>query len=355
MEFRDPSGAHRLAGIPVIGRTIADQTVQDEDVAGVIFQDCVFERVRLERVTLTRTMFVNSRFDDCVFQDCGVEGTVWSGCLGSGIRIAGGAFSYTIFSQCKFVRLDFEQAGYSVTLSESAIDQLSFSGAARTQNTLTISDCALESVLAENAEWTGATAVGVQLANWSLAGGHFTRCSFIGVIGEDMDLSDVRFEACNLYQSKFPKARFRSAERCIFAECDLRGADLADAALAGALFVKAEASDASFERAQLDGAMFPKAKLAGSCFSQARAHVSVWIDADLSSADLSGLDAWRGVFRNAILRGAEVVNARLVEADLHGVRETLAGADLQGARGTVEWRAEREEELRRQSENPTGE
>lgn len=332
-------------------RTITDQTIQDEDVSGVIFQDCVFERVRFERITLTRTMFINSRFDDCVLEDCGIEGTVWNACQGSGLRIAGGVLSYAVFSRCKLARLDFEQTGSNVALSESTIDQLTFSGAARTQNILTISDCEMESVLAENAEWTGATAVGVRLADWSLPGAGFTRCSFIAVIGEDVDLSGVRFDACNLYQSKFPGARLRSAERCIFAECDLKGADLADAALEGALFAKADASEANFERARLDGAMFPKARLVGSRFSQARAHGSVWNDADLSSADLSGMDAWRSVFRNALFQGAEVTNARLVEADLHGVKESLAGAHLEGARGSVEWRAEREEELRRDSGN----
>ena len=68
--------------------------------------------------------------------------------------------------------------------------------------------------------------------------------------------------------------------------------------------------------------------------------------ADLTDAGLEGMDAFRSTFRNAVLGGANVDDARFVEADLHGVESTLAGADLRGSRGTVAWRAEREAQAR---------
>ena len=55
------------------------------------------------------------------------------------------------------------------------------------------------------------------------------------------------------------------------------------------------------------------------------------------------------MFRNASFKDANVANARFVETDLHGVEETLDGADLRDSRGTVTWRAEREAELKEAS------
>ncbi len=70
------------------------------------------------------------------------------------------------------------------------------------------------------------------------------------------------------------------------------------------------------------------------------------MDADLTGASLERMDAFRSTFRNAVLEGANVEKTRFVEADLHGVEATLAGADLRGSRGTVAWRAEREARAR---------
>ena len=52
MKYRDPIGAHRNAGIPVVGTIWTGDRVEDDDLAGVIFQECAFEGVRLERANL---------------------------------------------------------------------------------------------------------------------------------------------------------------------------------------------------------------------------------------------------------------------------------------------------------------
>ncbi|MXZ33122.1 MAG: hypothetical protein F4Z20_07235, partial [Gammaproteobacteria bacterium] len=68
----------------------------------------------------------------------------------------------------------------------------------------------------------------------------------------------------------------------------------------------------------------------------------VWREADLGGANLAGLDAFRGIFRNANMDGAEVSGASFACADLHGVKQSLEGADTREARGTLDWRAELE-------------
>ena len=344
--FRNPVAAHRNAGVPVSGQAWSDREIFNDDLAGVLFHDCSFEGVRMKQVNLRQTSFVDSRFESCVFDDCDLAETLWINCRGAGFRIERGKASQLLLSGCRLSRLDFMQAGLQVTLAESSIDRLEFGGPGCRQDSLTISGCQFSELVAESAVWQGGTSVGLDMALCSLGGARFERCSFIQSAGESIDFSNVRFDSCNLFQSVLPQARFSWAERSIFAECDLTEADFSQASLSSALFAKAMLPRSRFDHAVLDGAMFPKAILTGASLAGTTARQSVWLEADLTDANLQGMDAWRSTFRNATLKGAEVTNARFVEADLHGVPELLDGADLRDARGTETWRAERESQMR---------
>ena len=347
MAFKDPHGAHRTAGIPVVGTAWRDTELRGDDIAGVIFQDCVLERVRLSQADLWQTMFVDTRFEDCEFVDCRLLRTQWVKCSGAGLRIRGGEFSEAVFSECRFRDLAIERSGDRIVLGGCALGRLAFNDDGRNQSALTVSDCTFEAVAAEHAAWRSASAVAVDLSGWSIDGGAFEQCMFVQSSAAGKDLSTVRFDRCNFVRSDFREARVRQAPGTIFAECDCTEADFAGAELDGALFAKTSAPGARFTGASLTNAMFPDAVLVGADFSQAVATQGVWIGADLSDADLSGLNAYRATFRNGLLEGARVQGARLVEADLHGVEASLDGADVRDARGTTDWRAEREREARR--------
>lgn len=330
----------------MVGATWSDMQFENDDLAGVIFSECVFERVRLTATSLWQTMFVNCRLDDCEFVDCRVFRTHFVECTGTGLRIAGGELSEVMLSGSRFGTLTLEQSGREVSLTGSRLERVAFNAEGCAQEGLLISGCTFESVAAENADWRGCTAVGADMSVWSLGRARFRNCSLIEAAGDGLDFSNVRFERCNLYKAGFREARFREAPGSIFAECDCDGADFEGAELDGALFAKTQAAGARFGGARLDGALFPEAVLTGADFSGASARGSAWPGADLTGANLERLDAWRSSFRNAVLRDASVENASFVEADLHGVEEPLAGADLRGSRGTVPWRAEREQEAR---------
>ena len=339
---RDPVGAHRHAGIPVAGRVWRDDAIQDDDVSNMLFQDCVFERMRIMRTNFTSSIFVNCRFEDCLFEACHFHQSVLTNCTGKRLCIRDGTLSSMVITQADLSRLEFLQRGTGVVLAESKVDSIVFDGMGRAQQDITVSGCEFGAVSADNIAWRGASVVQADLDSWSLANAEFTRCSFIQTRAGGVDLGDVRFESCNLYQSEFPQGRLRWAERSVFAECDLAGADLSEAKLGGALFSKANAAEANFERADLSGAMFPDATLVDAKFAGASARNSVWLRANLTNADFSNVDAWRGSFRNAVFKDATVQLASFVEADLHGVEETLAGGDLRDTRGSVSWRAQRE-------------
>ena len=340
--FKDAHGAHRTAGIPVVGTAWRDTEIRGDDIAGVIFQDCVLERVRLCETDLWQTMFVDTRFEDCEFVDCRLLRTQWVKCSGAGLRITGGhgeaqgEFSEAVFSECRFRDLAIRRSGDRLVLGNCAVGRLAFDDEGCRQTALTVSDCTFDAVAAENAAWTSASLVAVDLAGWSVGGGVFEQCMFVQSSAAGRDLSGVRFDRCNLFKSDLREARVRQAPGSIFAECDCADADFAGAELDGALFAKTSAPGARFTGASLTNGMFPDAELAGADFGQAVAGHSVWTGADLSGADLSGMDAYRATFRNARLEGAHVQGARLVEADLHGVDASLDGADVRDARGTTE-------------------
>ena len=347
MAFKDPHGAHRNAGVPLVGGIWRDQEIDGDDIAGVILKDCVFERVRLNRTSLWQTMFVESRLDDCEFVDCRLFRTQWVNCEGDGFRIVGGEFAEAVLSQCRFGELALDQTGDRIILGSCNLDRMSFGGDGCHQRGFTASDCTFAAVAADNVRWESGTALAADFSAWSLAGAVFDRCMFVEANARGLDLSQVRFNSCNLYKGDFREARIRQAPGSIFAESDCSNGDFAEAELTGALFAKVEARGALFARAKLDNAMFPDSTLVGADFSGAVAVQSVWNGADLTDANFERVDAYRSSFRNGVLTNTRVDNARLVEADLHGVEASLAGADLRGARGTIDWRAEREREARR--------
>lgn len=341
---RDPVGAHRHVGVPVTGRVWRDEEIRDDDVSGMLFQDCVLERVRILRTNFGNTIFMNCRFDDCLFEDCYFHQSAMASCSGARLCFRAGTLSMTSIAESELSRLEIEQTGDGVVLAESKVGSVVFDGMGRAQNNFTVSGCELEEVLADNVSWQGSSVVRAGLDKWSLENAEFTRCSFIEAAAQGVDLGAARFDTCNLYKSTFAEGRLRWAERSIFAECDLAAADFSEAKLSGALFAKVTAAEANFERADLSGAMFPDAVLSGAKFAGASARNSVWQCADLTGADFTNVDAWRGSFRSATFKDAAVESSSFVEADLHAVEESLAGADLREARGSVSWRAEREAE-----------
>lgn len=346
MQFAYPYEAHRRAGIPVQGQSWRAATYSDEDLAQVMLDDCHFEDVVFERADLRRALFTNCVIERCEFRDCRLEGIVFSDCTGAGIRIVGGSLAELVIAQTQWDRLAVEQSGAQLAMTESRFGAIDFNGDGTVQRTLTLSGVSMERLRAENAVWTDATAVALDLAKCDLAGASLTRATFINADGRKQDLRNVSFESCNLYRSDLSGSRLSRATRSIFAECNLEDADFSDAELEGALFASARAARACFDGAKLTSAMFPKAQLQDASFRDVSARTSVWTEADLTGARLARLDAFQSVFRNACLAKADCTGASFVSADLHGVQESLEGADTRDARGTLDWRAEVERDSR---------
>ena len=351
MAFTNPFEAHRNVGIPMQQGTWTDHRFEGEDWAGMTFQDCVFERTVFDSVNLLQAKFVECRFVDCSFDACRVINTSMTKCTGTSVRLQGGTCRELVLSECDFGELYIGCTGRQLLFSQCGFGELHFGDTGLRQEVMTLSDCEIGTLFAADAEWIDGSAVGVDLANWRISGASFTRCSFIRTVAEGVDLSSATFVSCNLYQAHLRGATFRSVEKCMFAECELDDADLSDARAQGSLYAKSHAHRCRFDSASMSGALFPETDLTGASFEGADAPGSVWVDANLTDANLERLSALRGTFRNACLTGATMHGSDLREADLHGVEGDLTAADTRDARGSVEWRAERERELRRLRED----
>ena len=345
MEFRNPFAAHRSVGIPVSNRTWRDHCIDGDDLAGMVFQDCVFERVIFCGVNLQQTTFVGCQLDDCEFASCNLVQTRWVDCRGAGMTLAHGTIGETVLTQSRLAQVRILEQGRQMVLADTEIGSLVFEDRGSVQQTMTMSKCEIGELAAENARWADGSSVELELGKCRLNGARFERCSFLQADGADVDLTAVAFHMCNLYRSNFRNARFSDAEGVIFAECVLEAADFEESSVPRAMFAKARAQGARFDRACMPGVLFPGADLRGASFAGAHAPDSVWTEAVLDGADLSRLHAPASIFRNASLKDADVTGADLSNADLHGVEGDLGAANLNGARGTVDWRAGLEREM----------
>ena len=111
----------------------------------------------------------------------------------------------------------------------------------------------------------------------------------------------------------------------------------------------AEAPGIVLARSRMSEAMLVRVKAREADFEGAHAPRSVWMESDLTESNLKRVHAPWACLRGAILDDADLEGAVLHNADLHGVSGDLSAADTAGARGSIEWRAERERELRNQA------
>lgn len=343
----DPVGAHRNAGIPVSGRTWSDFSADGDNLASVIFERCTFIRVRFRRTGFAGAMFVDCRFDGCTFHDCDLERTQWVECRGAHVAITGEATRCVqgTFVSCTLDALEIGASADRLVVAESTIARLAFAGPGLSQHAPTFSKLGVERFDARGARWLYASALEAPLASWSIEGASFERSAFIESDAAGADLGTVRLERCSFHKSSFERAVVRSAPGSIFSSCALSGLDATEAALEGAVFERADCDGARFERARLAQAMLVESQWRSCDFTGASAPGSAWVGSAFSGCSLRGLRAPLASFRGCVFDDTDASGAMLERSDLHGVEGSLAGADLTGCQGTVEWRAEREREF----------
>ena len=116
-------------------------------------------------------------------------------------------------------------------------------------------------------------------------------------------------------------------QRCVMDGLDLRGVDLTDARLRDGSFFRADLTGGDLSGTEAFKAKFVNAILQDVVLDGARLYEADLTKADLTGASLVGVDLRRARLFRAVLRNADLTDARLAGAD-------LARADLSGATWT---------------------
>ena len=343
-EFRDPHGAHRNVGIPVSGVRWSGYESRGEDLRGMIFQECTFEDVSFIGCQLEKTIFIQCTLDGVTVEDCALDLTQWVQCTGRRIRIGSSdkTLLQPVFAGSKLTELIVGARCDRLIVSDCALESIAFEGAGLEQYGLTISGGAIERVQAAQVRWQMGSILKAKLAGWDLSGAVLTQCALVEASGEEVDLVETTFERCNLHGSQLPGVQLRRIEGSIFSACDMTGADLKGSTANQTLMVQSDLRQVRLAGAELGGAILSESDLRGADVTGAQAPRSVWMKSDLRDAVLDRLHAPWSSFAHARFAGATVEGARLENCDLHGVTDLPPGALTAGARGTIEWRAERE-------------
>lgn len=196
------------------------------------------------------------------------------------------------------------------------------------------------------ADLSGADLTQAQLARASARGARLTKALLDGLFAEEVDfesatLDGARGEQALLMRASFVKASLAGVEleKCLFEGARLEGSAWAGARLSRCMMTQITADGADFSDADVAHSGFEGARLRGARLRGVRGDESVWLRADLGSADLryaslrratlSEADASRALFFGADLRHARLDRARLDHADFE--RANLFGADMRRA------------------------
>ena len=171
-----------------------------------------------------------------------------------------------------------------------------------------------------------------------LRNANFRGCNLADAEFGSAILDGADFTGANLQRASFVTASLRDA---IFTESDVNGARFYQSDLSGARLAGADLSTTSITGCTLHGADLSRAVVSGG---ERRSWSNDFAEADLTDANLSGLELHSSSFRNAMLRRANLSATDLTRADFTGadLSETnldnaiVAGADFRGARGLSE-------------------
>jgi uncharacterized protein YjbI with pentapeptide repeats len=152
---------------------------------------------------------------------------------------------------------------------------------------------------------------GLNLAGAALAHAKLTRAELDGTNFESADLRNADASKASLREAYLVSANLQNA---IFTKADMDGANLSGANLSGADLSRADLEGANFEGANLSGAKLRYAQLDSANFAGADLSSALLTHADLSYASLIGVRGAAADFRRAQLRGAKLQDADFADA-----------------------------------------
>ena len=177
--------------------------------------------------------------------------------------------------------------------------------------------------------------IGIDFSQWVLAGSHFDHVEFEACRFRAAELSDARFEHCTFFTGEAPS-------NCDFSFADLRETVFDRCDLTTAVFTRTRAHGLELKQCQAQGAEFREADFSLAVPGAQRSGVNhaTFDGCNLSYADFSRTDLTdcqltdnrliHSIWHNAVLERANLTGSTLDNIEGKGL--VLRGADLRGCR-----------------------
>lgn len=291
-----------------------------KSLAGLTIEGSDLRRARLQGCILTGTTFINCNLSGTDFGRSNLRGAKFSGCYldradFDGADLQGAQFSGGSLRHCRFIRSDLTAVQLACQSLEACVFQKSKSGGLVVEIDEVLQDNVFRLCDLKKARFQGKTAE-TALVNWE-----FRNC----------DLTEAQFEVTAIMDSVFLKSKlnatdFSGCER--ISGCDFRWSACFKLNLAG---VWVEGCDLRYlnlsQLKEKAGAYFYDnyllgANLSGYDFGGDGRLVNMLREADLSYANLEGIDLCGSDLQGADLSGARLRGALLHSRKLEDIRLT---------------------------------
>ena len=274
-----------------------DCGLSDSSFSGASFIGCTFRTCRFERTNLSNVELVQCEFIDCTLAELQMTEPTWFG--------------------CRFVRCTLDR----VNMADLAVRDIGFENGTWSEVNITsgiwgevvMRNLAMESVTFAQVHAPQCRIEQVRMDKVSVAGNGFNASVFEDVTADTCGfLSYARFDKTRFSRVRFSRTGFTNA---VFAEarfdpgCDLEACDLS-----GAMFFKAV----------LDGVHFIDCTMVRSLWMEVSANEAWFHGSRLRGVDLRDARLAGAVFTDADLEGVMMHPDRTIGADFRGTVRDLA-------------------------------
>jgi branched-chain amino acid transport system substrate-binding protein len=343
-----------LQGIDFSDADLAGAGFRDCDLQGADLTDADLSDARLVAADLRE-----ADLSGALFRDADLSMAVLAGLDLTGATFEGASLVHADLTAVDFHGVNLQNVDLNgANLDQANLAGCVFSGGSYGAVNLTSANLAsaqLDDATFEDATFTGANLHGSDLSGADLSGADLSEVDFClatlsntslaGANLGDANLSELDLSTVNFSGASLDGAELMQAD---LSRQNLQGIDFGNANLSGALlegsdFSGADLSEARLIDVNLTGVALDRADLSGQDLARLTIEDASFRGADLSSVDFSGVWLWETDMRDANLERANLANADLRFSNLHGAdfahshleNVDLRNTDLGGAKFTA--------------------
>jgi uncharacterized protein YjbI with pentapeptide repeats len=325
-------GTTALSAAETMERHRAGASLRGIDASAGDFSGCDLQGADFTEALLDQARFTGANLAGAVFTAAVLRAADFKGADLTGAVLQGATGPEADFREAQLVRADLSAGDWTgANLARADLHAANLSRAILRKADLTA--CTLQGAVARETDFSDGNLSGADFRGCDLTGADCSGANLTQAV-----LADVRAHGLQLFGAVAEKTDFRNASLrgarggagTLLTGAHLTGADLSEASLGGTQFI-----DTDLEGAALDGGDFSRTLFERSRLLNVTARGSSFLKAVFREADLRGIDLLQGSLRNARLEKVDLREASLYGVDFFGA--SLNATDTRGAnlKGTL--------------------